>query len=288
MSPMNADTSPIRPVLSCLSKGRTGTGKTIASCGKEFRPVRVLDCEGRMESVFHYYRKLDGHVKDVWYDSFHMGSGFYSLDKTLDEIIARPEHKTYVVASLTSYIHIVLKHLINSKAGVKRRSGADAGKKIGGIPVNELEDYNAEDAAIIFELLAFMQELKNNGCNVILEAHISPYEITTIDEDSRARQTQTFMQILTKGKKAPAQINGYFNEVYLFEKVFEGIQAGKSEAHYKVNTVGSQIDECKTSMGIVPFDWTGKDFSIELWNQLSTEIKETPRVDPDAPKAIKF
>ena len=288
MAPINADTVPIRPVLSLVSKGRTGTGKTIASCGKEFRPVRVLDCEGRMDSVISYYRKLDGHARDIYFDSFHMNTGFYELDKTMDEIIARPEWKTIVVASLTSYIHIVLKHLINTKVGQKRKSGQDAGKRIGGIPVNELEDYNAEDAAIIYELIAFMQQIKNQGTNVILEAHISPYEITTIDEDSRSRQQQTIMQILTKGKKAPAQIPGYFNEVYLFEKKFEGIQAGASEAHYYVNTVGSQVDECKTSMGIKPFDWTGKDFSIELWNQLSQEVKDTPRVDPNAPKAVRF
>jgi len=286
--PIDADTAPIRPVLSLLSKGRSGTGKTIASCGKEFRPVYVFDCEGRMESVMSYYRKLDGNVKGVYYDSFHMRSGYYSLDKRLDEVAARPEYKTVVMASLTSFIHIVLNHLIISKAGVKRRSGQDAGKKIGGIPVNELEDYNAEDAAIIYDLLAFMQQLKNDGVNVILEAHISPYEITTIDEDSKARQTQTFMQILTKGKKAPAQINGYFNEIYLFEKKFQQIGPGANQASYLINTIGSSIDECKTSMGIQSFDWTGKDFSEELLKQLSTEIKDTPRVDPNAPKAIKF
>jgi hypothetical protein len=96
------------------------------------------------------------------------------------------------------------------------------------------------------------------------------------------------MQILTKGKKAPAQIPGYFNEVYLFEKRFEGIQAGASKAHYYVNTTGSQVDECKTSMGVSSFDWTGKDFSEELYKQLTQEIKDTPRVDPNAPKRVAF
>lgn len=286
--PIKADTSPIRPVLSMLFKGRTGTGKSIAACGKEFRPCYVFNCEGRFESVISYYRKLDGHARDIEYDDFNMSSGFHALDKRMDELAARCPFKTVVMSSLTSYIHIVLKHLINAKAGVKRQSGADAGKKIGGIPVNELEDYNAEDAAIIFEMIAFLQSLKSQGVNIILEAHISPYEITTIDGDSKSRQTQTIMQILTKGKKAPAQIPGYFNEVYLFYKRFEGIIVGQQKALYEINTVGTEIDECKTSMGINSFDWTGKDFSEELVKQLTQEVKDTARIDPNQPSKINF
>lgn len=278
---IDADKQPIRPVLSLLSKGRTGTGKTIASCGKEFRPVYVFNLEQRFEPVIDYYRKLDGHVKGVHYDNYTMKTGYHPMDQKMDAIAARPEYKTVVFASLTSYIHIVLRQLM----GVTPSRSA---RMKGGIQANILEDFNFEDAAIIFELCAFLQEIKDQGTNVILEAHISPYEITTINEDSRQRETQTIMQVLTKGKKAPAQIPGYFNEVYLFEKKFEGIQAGASKAHYWVNSIGSQIDECKTSMGIKPFDFTDKDFSEILWSQISQEIKDTARVDPNAPKRISF
>jgi hypothetical protein len=283
--PIKASDTVIRPVLSILSKGRTGTGKTIASCGKEFRPVYVLDCEGRFRSVINYYNKLDGHCKDIEYDTFHMEGGFYVLDKKMDELSARCEYKTVVVTSLTSFIHIVLRHLIQAKAGQKTSRGFDAVKRIGGIPVNALEDYNAEDAAIIFELIGFLKSLQNQGVNIILEAHISPYEITTIEDGGRV--TTTINQILTKGKKAPAQIPGYFDEVYLFEKKFTGM-GSSSKAIYEFTSTGSSTDDCKTSNGIVGFDWTGKDFSVELMNQLSNELKETPRVDPNLPKAVKF
>lgn len=284
---INADESPIRPVWSILFKGRTGTGKTIAACGKEFRPVYVFDCEGRMDSVISYYKKLDGHCKDVFFDSFSMESGFFAIDRQMDVIDSNPIYKTVHVASLTSFIHLVLKHLINVKTGTTRASGREAGKKIGGIPVNELEDFNAEDAAIIFQLVSFLQNLKAKGVNVSLEAHISPYEITTIDEASRGRQTQTIMQILTKGKKAPAQIPGYFNEVYLMEKKFEG-GFSESGAQYWCNPVGSPTDECKTSSGIVPFNWTDKDFSEILIGQLDPKIRNTERVDPNAPKKVNW
>jgi len=283
MGPLKADEQPIRPVISLLSKGVTGTGKTVASCGKEFRPVYVFMNEGRFESVIEYYKRLDGHVRDVEYDNFHMGSGFYSLDKRMDELINSCPYKTVVMSSLTSYIHIVLAHLIKDKAGRTRQSGQSAGKKIGGIPVNELEDFNAEDAAIIFEMCAFLQQLKAQGTNVILEAHISPYEVSSITDGKK--ESTTIMQILTKGKKAPAQIPGYFNEVYLFEKRFKGF--GQSVA-YSVNTVGDSTTDCKTSMGIEGFDWSNRDFSELLIAQLSDEIKETSRKDPNAPARVSF
>src|SRR3990167_3498755 len=187
----------IRPVWSILSKGRTGTGKSILSCGKEFRPVYVFNLEGRFESVINYYQKLDGNVKDLFFNDYSMNSGFYPLDQKMDAIIARPEYKTVVVASLTSYIHIVLKHLMAST--VPKDGGKNLRKK-GGIQVNILEDYNFEDAAIIFELCNFLQALKEMGVNVILEAHISPYEIKAINEDTGQKEETTIMQILTKGK----------------------------------------------------------------------------------------
>jgi hypothetical protein len=288
--PKEADKAPIRPVWSIISKGIHGTGKTIFSCGKEFRPVYVLNCEGRMESVISYYRKIDGHVKDVYYDDYHMATGFFPLDKRMDELAARPgEYKTVVVSSLTSFVHIVMSHLMRQKSQEVNQQGKPKGKKIGGIPVNVLEDYNAEDAAIIYELCAFLQDLKNNGVNVILEAHITPYEITTIDPDTSARLTQTIFQILTKGKKAPAQIPNYFNDVWLFEKAYSGdFQAGIRKPQFKVNTLGNETSDCKSSVSIPPFDWTGIDGSIKLMELLDPTIKETPRIDPNAPKRTSW
>jgi hypothetical protein len=284
--PIDAETSVIRPVWSILMKGRTGTGKSLLAGGKEFRPTYFFDLEGRIESVINYYRRLDGHVKGISFDSFHMNSGFYPLAKRFEELTARPQYKTVVVGSLTSYIHIILNHLIAAKGG-NDSGGRAKGKKVGGIAVNVLEDFSAEDSAIINTLMAFLQELKNQGVNIILEAHISPYEVTTITEDKQ-REVQTIFQILTKGKKAPAQIPSYFNEVWLFEKEFEAGIGSTGKPKYKVNTVGSSSDECKTSFGIESFDWTGRDASEILMGQLSGELRDTPRIDPNAPKKISF
>jgi len=287
--PIKAENAIVRPVWSILSKGRTGTGKTILSCGKAFRPTYVFNLEGRFESVLTYYRKLDGHVKDIFYNDFTMNSGFYPLDQKMDAIMARPEFKTVVVSGLTPYIHIVLKHLMATSIPKDSGDGRQPRniRKKGGIQVNILEDYNFEDAAIIFDLLNFLQDLKNQGVNVILECHISTYEIKTINEESGQREQQTIFEILTKGKKAPAQIPGYFNEVWLFEKFWDQDWSNKS-ARYRINTVGSPTDDCKTSFGIPSFEWTGMDGSEKLMGFLSGEVRETPRVDPSAPKRVSF
>jgi hypothetical protein len=211
-----------------------------------------------MTSVANYYRKLDGHCKDIDYDSFSMGMHFKKLDQKMDELAARPSYKTVVVASLTSYIHIVLAHILNFKAG-----GTEKGKKIADISVNSIEDYNAEDAALIFELVGFLKNLQSQGINVILEAHLTPIEYRNLDGTGR-----TVLETLTKGKKAPAAIPGYFDESWYFHKKHTGIIIGEGQAEYHMTTYGDKQIDAKTSRGVEPIEWTNKDFSVELMKQL--------------------
>jgi hypothetical protein len=219
-----------------------------------------------MTSVINYYRKLDGHVKDVYYDSFSMGMSFKTLDEKMDWLLTEKRFKTIVGATLTSYIHIVLAHIIESKVGSKK------GKSIGDIKVNSIEDYNAEDAAIIFELIGFMMELKQKGTNVILEAHVTPIEYRPLEGDS-----YTVLETLTKGKKAPASIPGYFDEVYYFEKKNKGIVVGMGETVHTMKTADPVVD-CKSSRGVTGFEWTNKDFSEILMKQIAELSKGTIKI----------
>ena len=283
---MKAEDYLIRPVTSFLFKGHNGTGKTIAACAKEFRPVYIFNCEGRFESVVNYYKNRPEGLKDIEVDDFPIGSGYYKLDQKLDELVKRPEYKTVLMSSLTSFIYVILNHLIKAKSGQTTKSGQQAGMKIGGIPVNELQDYNAEDSAIINDLIAFFQLMKAQGTNCILEAHITPYDIISLEGGQRV--ATTINQILTKGKKAPAAVPGFFNEIWLFTKHFEGIVVGEQKPHYHVNTMGTSTDDCKTSWGIESFDWTDSDFGEKVFSQLSKEVKDTPSADPNRPKLVAF
>lgn len=282
---MKAEDAVIRPVISLLSKGINGSGKTLFSTSPSLRPTYVFDFENRFDSVLKYHK---GNLRDLEFDSYPIGTSYYNIDKKMDEIVARPVYKTVVAASLTSFIYNVLNHLIKSKVGQKTKAGQDKGMKIGGIPVNELQDFNAEDSAIINDLVAFFQQLKSQGTNCILEAHITPYELKYFEEGQQI--TQVIRQILTKGKKAPASVPGFFNEIWLFEKGYEGILAGSGTARYNVNTLGSALDECKTSWGIPSFEWTNErdPYQKYVLDQLSDEVKNTPTFDPNKPKVVSF
>lgn len=175
-------------------------------------------------------------------------------------------------------------HLMSASKQTTGTDGRIKGvRKKGGIQANILEDFNFEDAALINELIGFFQLLKSQGVNVIMEAHITPYEVKSIDEESGQKDLTTVYEILTKGKKAPAELPGWFNEVWLMEKRIEQWGADVKSSYW-VNTVGTKTSSCKTSFGIQSFNWTDKDASEMLVKQLSQEIQDTPRVDPNAPK----
>lgn len=273
--PKNADDVVTNAVLSCIHKGKWGSGKSIASCSKPLRPTYVLDCEDRMNSVINYYRKLDGHVKGLSFDTFAMGDGFFKLNQKLQELISSCPYKTVVCATLTSYVDIVLEGLANK--GGARASGAAAGKKIGGIAVNELEDFNGETAAIVFNLIKTLKVLQKQGVNIILEAHVMQYEFK-----DKAGTTHHERSLLTGGKKAAAKIPGYFNEVIQFEvdTDFGG------NTTYNAYTVATMEDFAKSSFPQWPkkMDWTNRDFYEEVFKHIPKEVLEAPRVDPNAPK----
>jgi len=281
---MKAEDAVIRPVISLLSKGINGSGKTILSASPILRPTYVFDFENRFDSVLKYYK---GNLKDLEFDSYPIGTSYYNIDKKMDEILARPVYKTVVAASLTSFIYNILNHLITQKVAENKADKRIKVNMVGGIPINQLQDFNAEDSAIINDLVAFFQQLKTQGVNCILEAHISPYEMRYFEGGQQV--TETIRTILTKGKKAPAAVPGFFNEIWLFEKSFEGVGENNKQVKYKVNTVGSPLDDCKTSWGIKNFDFTDNPDPYQLvLNQLSDELKATPAADPNRPKTISF
>jgi hypothetical protein len=205
------------------------------------------------------------------------------MDQKMDAIVARPEYKTIVVSSLTSFIRIVLQHLKKSNKKDKETGKPKGQREKGGIIANSMEDYLFEDAALISDLVGFFQQLKADGVNVILEAHITPYEIKIGDPPDQS--IKTIYDILTKGKKAPAELPSWFNEVWLMEKRVGG---DASDDKYIVNPRGNATISCKTSFDIPRFEWQREDGSEKLTGFLSSEIKANPTMDPNAPKKVSW
>lgn len=125
-------------------------------------------------------------------------------------------YSTLVFDSLTSMADMTLRQTMKSKGGVTRKSGAEAGKHIAGIAINELEDYNAESSAIN-ELIALAKDIqsynftKGKVINIILIAHVMDVGYKKLDGSTVQSRT-----IVTAGKRVAAKIPAYCSEVYHF------------------------------------------------------------------------
>jgi hypothetical protein len=139
---------------------------------------------------------------------------------------------------------MTLRQTVKMKYGVKRQSGAAAGKLIAGIAVNEIEDYNAESAALQ-ELIALTKDINAfHKVNIILIAHVVQAEYRNTSNNT----THISRTIVTAGKKVAPKIPAYCGEVYHFniKKGFEEGQGGD----YSLLTEHTGDDFARTALGM--------------------------------------
>jgi hypothetical protein len=151
-------------------------------------------------------------------------------------------YKTLVFDSLTSMADMTLRQTLKSKIGASRKSGAQAGKQIAGININEIEDYNAETAAFN-ELIALTKDINSyHKVNIILIAHVM--EVTN---QNLSGGTTTVRSIVTAGKRVAAKIPAYCTEVYHFN-LEKGAEVGTGD--YALETETNGDDFARTSIGL--------------------------------------
>jgi hypothetical protein len=130
------------------------------------------------------------------------------------------------------------------KYGQTRKSGAGAGKLIAGIAVNEIEDYNAESAALQ-ELIALTKDIHmHSKVNIILIAHVVKAEY----RDTTKNVTHISRQIVTAGKNVAAKIPAYCLEVYHFN-IKKGFVEGAG-GEYALLTEHTGDDFARTALGL--------------------------------------
>ncbi len=149
--------------------------------------------------------------------------------------------KTLVIDSITSIGDATLRQSRMMKQGTTRSSGAAAGKRVGGIDVNELEDYSAEAAALM-EMIALTKMIhKFHKVDVILIAHVIRTE-----EKNLNGITNVSRSIVTAAKKPAAKIPAYCDEIYHFGVESE-IDISKG-AKYSILTSHIGDDYARTSL----------------------------------------
>ena len=191
-----------------MFKGEPGTRKS--TCALSFPgPQYWFSWDRKMNNIALPMKKWGIDPKTIHYDDYE---DWTKPKAKLEQLQSNCPYKTIVFDSLTSMADMTLRQTTRLKYGVTRSSGAQAGKLIAGIAVNEIEDYNAESAALQ-ELVALAKDIKGyHKINVILIAHVVKAEY----RDSTKKTTHISRQIVTAGKNVAAKIPAYCNEIYHF------------------------------------------------------------------------
>src|SRR6187399_2337202 len=194
--------------LYVMMKGEPGTRKSTQALSFP-GPQFWFSWDRKMNGIILPMKKWGLDPKLITYEDYE---DWNKPRAQLEKFQANCPYKTLVFDSLTSMADMTLRQTVKLKYGVKRQSGATAGKLIAGIAVNEIEDYNAESAALQ-ELIALTKDIHQfHKVNIILIAHVIQAEY----RDTTKNVTHISRQIVTAGKNVAAKIPAYCGEVYHF------------------------------------------------------------------------
>lgn len=195
-------------IVYAMFKGEPGTRKSTQALTFP-GPQYWFSWDRKMSGILVPCRKWGIDPRTIEYDDY---DGWSEAQKKLTNLQVNCKYKTIVVDSLTSCADMTLRQAIKMKAGQTRQSGAAAGKMVGGVSVNEIEDYNAESAALQ-ELIALTKDIHTyHRVNIILIAHVVQAEY----RNTTTGVTHISRTIVTAGKKVAPKIPAYCGEVYHF------------------------------------------------------------------------
>ena len=201
--------------LITMLKGEPGTWKSSTALTYPL-PQYWFSFDRKMQSLALPARKHGIDLKQVNYDDYstwtmHGPNNTPSALAKLESFKLNCPYKTIIIDSVTSTTDAMLRQVLDSKVGQKRKSGEPAGKIIGGIDVNEIEDFNAE-AAGINELMGLCSDICTlRRVNVILIAHV-----VRIEQKDLSGNISISRSIVTAGKKPAAKIPAICHETYQF------------------------------------------------------------------------
>lgn len=226
--------------LYCMFKGEPGTRKSTQAASFP-GPQYWFSWDRKMNGIMLPMKKWGLDPKSISYDDYDD----WSKPRTkLEQLQVNCPYKTLVFDSLTSMADMTLRQTMKVKYGTTRKSGQAAGKLIAGIAVNEIEDYNAESAALN-ELIALTKDINAfHGVNIILVAHVLQAEY----KNPTTNVTNISRTIVTAGKRVAAKIPAYCGEVYHFN-IDGGMEVGAGGT-YTLLTESTGDDFARTALGL--------------------------------------
>lgn len=224
-----------------LLKGEPGTRKSTHALSYP-KPQYWFSFDGKMNALKLPMAHWGINPAEINYDDY---TDWNSAVRKLEFFMVDFPYKTLVIDSITSCADYMLRQVRKSKSGTTTKGGKEAGKVIGGIPVSEIEDFNAE-ASGLTELIALTKNIhKFHKIDVVLIAHVIRKEEKSLDG-----RINVSRQIVTAGKAPAAKIPAYCDETYHFS-VRPNVDADAGP-EYMILTAHAGEDFARTSLPLAP------------------------------------
>ena len=235
--------------LFCLFKGEAGCRKSTAALSFP-KPQYWFDYDHKMDALGIPFKAWDLNPSDIQYDKYS------NWDRCLTQLEAfklKCPYKTIVIDSITALADAINRQTLKIKGSAK----ADGGKRIAGIPVNSIEDFNAEESALS-ELIALLKDIKAyHHTNIILIGHVVQKSVKSSDGVTHIART-----IVTAGKGIAQKIPAYCSETYHFN-VKTGFTGNKGE--YGLYTIHTGDDMARSSLPLEPHIVFNEDPLYDKW-----------------------
>lgn len=255
-----SEINPSQVFIKAVLKGVPGTRKTTQAATFP-QPIFWFDIDRKIESLLlpqklgFYQGKLD--INYEKYDKW------WRVEQKLDELSSNCPYATVVADSVTSLGDVINRQTLGKNT---EKSG---GKKIGGIKVNTIEDYNAETQA----LMSLVDAGLSLPCNFIVIGHVIQRE-----QGSLTGPGKLIKQLVTGSKVTGAKIPAYFPEIYHFS--FEDGFDTSQPPGFTIYTQPAGDDYARTALPL-PFklENMGERRLYDLIKEAQLQLVEQPQIE---------
>jgi len=231
-----------------LFKGEPGTRKSTSALSFPL-PQYWVNWDQKIESIGIPMLNWKIDRSKVHYDDYN---NWNSVKTKLEKLQMNCPFKTVIIDSLTSGADAINSETLATKVG------GGQGKTVAGIPVNSIEDFNAEDSALKKMLALLTNIRKAHKVNIIIIAHIIQKEMKSSDGSTHMSRI-----LLTAGKGIAQKIPAYCAEVYHFN-IKSGAVVG-SGGKYALFTRHMGDDFARTSLPLEEEIIFGDDPLYDKW-----------------------
>ena len=221
-----------------LFKGEPGTRKSTAALSFP-TPQYWISTDKKMESLILPGKAWGVDFKQIDYDDF---SDWDSPRRKLEQLQLNCRYKTIVIDSITSIGDAINRQVMRIKSGTTTKEGGEKGMRVGGIPVNTIEDYKAE-ASAFSEMIAIQKDIyARYNTNIILIGHV----VGERQAKETGQITHAARIIITGGKAISGKIAAYSSEIYHFN--IKGSIDVSKPPEYGLFTVHTGDDFARTAL----------------------------------------